>query len=54
MAKKVTYNEVQVAVLAEAFGKSTQTIRRWITQNDDRLTSDRAKEALVKYSSLMQ
>lgn len=47
MAKK-QYSIIEVALLATAFGKSTQTINRWILQNDDRLTSEKAKAALLK------
>lgn len=51
MAKQIeqkTYSLVEIALLAEAFKKSTQTIERWIAGNDDRLTSDKAKQALRK------
>ena len=47
MAKK-KYTVVEVALLATAFNKSTQTINRWILQNNDILTSERAKSALLK------
>lgn len=39
----------QKGALADAFGKSLQTIERWERQQDDRLTSDRAKKALAEY-----
>lgn len=42
------YSMVEIALLATAFKKSTQTIYRWISSKDDRLTSDRAKTALLK------
>ncbi len=47
MAKK-TYTETEIGLLADAFGKSGQTIKRWIKDEDDRLTSDKAKEVLKK------
>ena len=43
-----TYTVIEVALLATAFKKSTQTINRWIANNDDRLTSEKAKIALLK------
>jgi transposase len=46
MKKSKKYTNVQVAKLADAFGKSVQTIKRWISKNDDRLTSEKAKKAL--------
>lgn len=45
-AKK--YTVVEIAHLSLAFKKSTQTIYRWIKSKDDRLTSERAKSALLK------
>lgn len=45
---KAKYNHLEVAALAIVFGKSPQTIIRWINKNDDRLTSEKAKEALLK------
>ena len=42
------YNDVEIALLAMAFKKSTQTIHRWIKGNDDRLTSEKAKATLLK------
>lgn len=42
------YTVIEIALLATAFDKSTQTIERWIKSNDDRLTSDKAKLALLK------
>jgi hypothetical protein len=51
MAKQIetkSYSLVEIALLAQAFQKSTQTIERWIAANDDRLTSDKAKNALKK------
>lgn len=45
-AKK--YTLIEIAQLATAFGKSTHTIIRWIKKNDDRLTSDKAKQTLAK------
>jgi hypothetical protein len=47
MAKK-KYTVVQVALLATAFGKSTQTINRWVKSGNDILTSEKAKKALKK------
>lgn len=43
-----TYTIIEVALLATAFKKSTQTINRWIANNDDRLTSEKAKKTLLK------
>jgi transposase len=45
-AIKKDYTPTEIAKLAEAFDKSTQTIERWIKNTDDRLTSDKAKAAL--------
>lgn len=42
------YNLREIAELATVFGKSLQTIQRWIIQHDDRLTSEKAKSALQK------
>jgi len=42
------YTLVEIAILAIAFGKSTQTINRWIIKNNDILTSEKAKSALLK------
>lgn len=47
MASK-KYSVIEIALLATAFKKSTQTIYRWIKGKDDRLTSERAKTALLK------
>lgn len=47
MAQK-NYSIIEVALLATAFGKSPQTINRWIKANNDILTSERAKAALLK------
>lgn len=46
--KKLPYSHSQIGVLADAFGRSYQTIKRWIDKSDDRLTSDKAKEALTE------
>jgi len=48
MAQK-KYTLLEVYLLATAFGKSPQTINRWIASGDDRLTSDKAKAALLKH-----
>lgn len=48
MANEKNYSLVEIALLAQAFKKSTQTIERWIAAKDDRLTSDKAKQALRK------
>ena len=42
------YTLIEVALLATEFDKSPQTIARWINKNDDRLTSEKAKAALLK------
>lgn len=44
----IGYSFYEIAKLAIAFEKSTQTINRWIKSNDDRLTSEKAKAALLK------
>ncbi len=46
------YTILEVAMLATVFKKSTQTINRWIAKNDDRLTSERARAALLKPTSI--
>ena len=38
----------QLGALADAFRKDIMTIKRWEKKNDDRLTSDKAKETLSK------
>jgi hypothetical protein len=43
---KAKYTQTQIGLLADAFEKSVATIVRWIKNNDDRLTSDKAKQAL--------
>lgn len=43
---KPLYSHSQIGILADAFGRSSQTIKRWIDNKDDRLTSDKAKEVL--------
>ena len=48
MALQKSYTLIEIALLATAFGKSTQTIIRWIDTKDDRLTSEKAKLALLK------
>jgi len=42
------YTEIEIAKLATAFKKSTQTIALWIKKNDDRLASDKARAALLQ------
>lgn len=42
------YTQEQKFALCLAFGKSIWTIEKWIKEGDDRLTSDKAKEALKK------
>lgn len=51
--QKKDYTVVEIALLAFAFNKSTQTISRWIKNNDDRLTSDTAKSALRSGESII-
>lgn len=48
-SKKQKYSPVQIGALAQAFDKDFITIKRWISKNDDRLTSERAKNALQQY-----
>jgi hypothetical protein len=49
MAKKVKYTNEQLGALADAFGKSVLTMKRWVEKNDDRLTSERAKAVISKF-----
>lgn len=42
------FTQEQKFALCTAFGKSIWTIEAWIKKGDDRLTSDKAKEALKK------
>jgi hypothetical protein len=44
--QKNGYTNLQLGLLADAFGRSLQTIQRWVDKSDDRLTSDKAKQAL--------
>lgn len=37
-----------IGALADAFGRSVQTIERWIEKKDIRLTSDPAKEVFAR------
>jgi hypothetical protein len=53
MAKKTINSKQQlsqevIGALADAFGKSVLTIRRWVNKNDDRLTSEKAKEVFAR------
>lgn len=50
MSENRKFSNKQIGALADAFGKSLLTIQRWITKNDDRLTSDKAKKALKQVS----
>ena len=47
MGKK-EYSSLEIGALATAFNKSLLTIQRWIAKKDDRLTSEKAKSALLK------
>ena len=47
--KKIS-NEL-VGALADAFGKSPLTIRRWFKKKSDMLTTDKAKEILTKFET---
>lgn len=42
------FDKATIGALADAFDKSFLTIERWIVANDDRLTSDRAKEVYAR------
>jgi hypothetical protein len=44
--KEDKYTNQEIGALADAFGKSIPTIKRWIKNDDDRLTSDRAKATI--------
>ncbi len=46
------YSLIEIALLATAFQKTTVTINRWIKKRDDRLTSEKAKAALLKMKKL--
>lgn len=46
--KKSIYSDIQMALLAKEFKRSTFTIRRWEIAKDDRLQSDKARETLKK------
>lgn len=53
MAKKTTSTKVElsqevIGALADAFGKSMLTIRRWVNKRDDRLTSEKAKQVFER------
>jgi hypothetical protein len=37
-----------IGALADAFGRSTQTIERWIEKKDIKLTTDKAKEVFAR------
>lgn len=43
---KSKYSNLQLAALADAFKRSTVTIRRWEIKKDDRLASDKARNTL--------
>lgn len=49
---KKSYDNLQLAVLAEAFGRSPITIQRWAEKNDARLESDKARAALATLKSI--
>lgn len=51
--KKRSYSILERAALATAFGKSIQTINRWIKHNNPVLTSDTAKKALTDIQKVM-
>lgn len=42
------FSQEVIGALADAFGKSVQTIERWIEKKDIRLTSDPAKEVFAR------
>lgn len=46
------YSSIEIGALAEVFGKSPETIKRWIAANDDVLTSDKAKIAIQSVAHL--
>lgn len=50
-ATETQYSNVVIGALADAFNKSIQTIERWIREEDDRLTSDKAKEVYKRFKS---
>lgn len=37
-----------IGAMADAFGKSLQTMKRWFDNKDIRLTTDRAKEVFAR------
>jgi hypothetical protein len=42
------FSQEIIGALADAFGRSVQTIERWIEKKDIRLTSDPAKEVFTR------
>jgi hypothetical protein len=46
------YSSIEIGALAETFGRSPETIKRWIAANDDMLTSERAKTAIKSVAHL--
>lgn len=53
MAKKANSNKQElsqevIGALADAFGKSALTIRRWVNKKDERLTSEKAKQVFSR------
>lgn len=45
-SRKQKYSKAEIGALADAFNKSFITVERWVNSNDDRLTSEKAKNAL--------
>jgi hypothetical protein len=45
--KKPELSYEVIGALADAFNKSCLTIQRWIKNNDDRLTSEKAKQVFA-------
>jgi hypothetical protein len=50
--KPAEFDKLTIGALADAFEKSYITIERWIESEDDRLTSEKAKEVYKKLSSV--
>jgi hypothetical protein len=46
------YTVLEIALLATSFKKDPQTIKRWIKLKDDRLESDKARDAISQLTSL--
>jgi transposase len=48
MSTKLKLTNKQKGALADAFGKSLQTIERWVKEGNHILTSDKSKSVIKK------